>query len=95
MKTIKVVAKVLSLCAVKVEHAADLSREEIQALMYWCDHQSEILWDGMSLQEILNVYRVSAEYVSWEDWAQEDWKKAYKAWNSAVIDPGNKMMPRT
>ena len=62
--------------------------------MHWCDCQSESLWAAMSLQEILNVYRASAEYVTWEGWASEDWKAAHAAWNRAIIDPENKMIPR-
>jgi hypothetical protein len=93
-KTVKVDPKHLALCAVKADRAENLTREEAQILMNWCDHQSEDLWDGLSLQEILNVYRASAEMVDWEGWASEDWRAAYKAWNSAVIDPGNKMRPR-
>jgi hypothetical protein len=95
MKTIKVKPKVLALCAVKAERASDLTREETESLMRWCDCQQESLWDGMSLQEILNVYRVSAEWDRFEDWTEADWKSAYLAWNSAVIDPGNQMLFRT
>ncbi|WKT94529.1 hypothetical protein QYR01_10520 [Brucella anthropi] len=91
MKTIKVHPKLLHLCAVKVENAADMSREETAALMNWCDCQTESLWDHMSLQEILNVYRVSAEWDTWEDWAQDDPQDARYMWNKAVIDPENKM----
>lgn len=95
MKTIKVTPKALDLINVKSEKASDLTREETESLMRWCDCQQESLWDGMSLQEILNVYRVSAEWDTFEGWAEEDWKSAYRAWNSAVIDPGNQMLFRT
>lgn len=94
MKTIKVTPKALALIDVKSERASDLTREENASLMRWCDCQQESLWDGMSLQEILNVYRVSAEWDTFEGWAEEDWKSAYHAWNSAVIDPGNFMLDR-
>lgn len=56
-KTIAVPANILAHCFVKSERATDLSREEIMSLMSWCDCQHEDLWTGMSLQEILNVYR--------------------------------------
>jgi len=93
-KTIKnVPLKFLQLCTVKSEKAQDLTRDEICALMGWCDCQEDALWDSMSLQEILNVYRVSAEWDTWEGWASEDVKAAHKAWNRAVIWPGNKMQP--
>ncbi len=93
-KTVAVDPKTLSLCAVKADKAENLTRDETAALMAWCDCQSEDLWEGMSLQEILNVYRATAEYISFEAWADDDWRAAYKAWNSAVIDKGNKMKPR-
>jgi hypothetical protein len=95
MKTIKVTPKALALIDVKSENASDLTREETASLMCWCDCQQESLWDGMSLQEILNVYRVSAEWDRFEDWTEADWKSAYRAWNSAVIDPDNQMLFRT
>jgi len=91
-RTIEVPARSLALCGVKAELAANLTRDETTELMNWCDCQTEDLWEGMTLQEILNVYRVSADYVTWEGWAEEDRKAAYKAWNRAVIDAGNKMM---
>lgn len=95
IKTVKAVpASILALCAVKAERAADLTREEVSALMGWCDCQTEDLWSEMSLQEILNVYRATAEYDTFEGWAEEDWRLAYAAWNRAVIKTGNKMQPR-
>lgn len=74
----------LALCGVKARYASELTREETQALMNWCDWQDESLWDGMSLQEILNVYRVSAKYVSWQEWASESRAAAHGAWNRVV-----------
>lgn len=88
---ITVSPKALALCSVKSAKASDLTRDEAADLMAWCDCQTEDLWDGMTLQEILNVYRASAEYVTWEDWAMDDRRAAHKAWNAAVIAPGNKM----
>lgn len=95
MKTVKVEPRFLALCNVKAERAADLTRDEVGSLMSWCDCQREDLWDSMSLQEILNVYRATAEYDTFEGWAEEDWPAAYKAWNAAVIDKGNRMEPRS
>lgn len=90
-KTIPVTPEALRLCFVKAERAEALTREEIVALMSWCDCQREDLWENMSLQEILNVYRATAEYESFEAWAQEDRRAAHAAWNRAVINRGNKM----
>lgn len=92
IKSVQVSAKALSLCAVKAEFAHQLGRDETAALMAWCDCQAEDLWMDMSLQEILNVYRASAEYDTWSGWASTDRTAAHKAWNAAVIDPGNRMV---
>lgn len=91
-KTISVPPDVLALCFVKAERAEALTRDEVASLMVWCDYQREDLWTDMSLQEILNVYRATAEYDSFEGWAEEDREAAHAAWNRAVISPGNKMM---
>lgn len=90
--TIEVSDKALALCSIKARAVAELTREETQDLMSWCDFQTEDLWEGMTMQEILNVYRVSAEYVTWEDWADEDRKAAHKAWNRSVFSADNKMV---
>lgn len=94
IKTIIVKPEFMNLCFVKSSLASHLTREETASLMAWCDCQNESLWESMSLQEILNVYRATAEYETFESWAQDDWREAYEAWNSAVIDTGNKMKPR-
>lgn len=83
--------RALALCGIKSRYAQDMTREEAQALMNWCDWQDESLWEDMSLQEILNVYRASAEYVSWQAWCEESPRAAREAWNNAVIRSGNLM----
>lgn len=93
-KGVQVLDKVLKHCAVKAMYADQLKFEEIEALVIWCNSQSSDLWEDMSLQEILNVYRVTAEWFNFETWAAEDWEAAYAAWNAAVIDEGNQMTPR-
>jgi len=94
MKTVNASEKAIALCSVKSRKTEDLTQQETSDLMAWCDAQSSDLWDGMKLQEILNVYRVSADYISWEAWAIEDCRAAYKAWNKAIVDPGNKLISR-
>lgn len=95
-KTVDVAkANVRWLGVVTARSAADLSLEMIEVLVSWCGWQRSDLWDGLSLQEILNVYRATAEWDNFEGWAEEDWRAAYKAWNSAVINPGNKMQARS
>lgn len=90
--SIKVPAKVLALCYVKSEFAQDLNIDELRELVSWCNHQTESLWEDMTLQEILNVYRASGEYISWEGWCQEEPRAARDAWNRAIINPDNKML---
>lgn len=96
-KTIKITAQAqvlaLSRSSVKAQRAEDLTFREIADLVNWCNHQRSNLWEEMSLQEILNVYRVSIEWDTWEGWASEERGAARKAWDRAVISPGNKMAP--
>lgn len=91
---VEVSAKVIERCSVKAAYATDLTIEECEALVNWCNSQTSDLWDGMSLQEILNVYRATAEWDTFEAWASADWEAAHAAWNAAVIDEGNQMTPR-
>lgn len=84
MKTIKVDSKVLELMTIKSEKAENLTREETPFLMSWCDQQRESLWDELSLQEILNIYRVSGKWVDWECWFSDEPELAINGWNSAV-----------
>jgi hypothetical protein len=70
---------------------AKLNREQMADLMAWCDCQSESLWDGMTLLEILNVYHVSIDYTTFEGWSQEQGDKARKAWNRVVL-PDNRLL---
>lgn len=89
---VNVAPDALVLCSVKSAYAKDLTREETSSLMNWCDHQAEDLWDGMSLQEILNVYRVSAEWENFEAWAEQEGDVARFAWNR-VTHPHNHLAP--
>jgi hypothetical protein len=90
-RTIKLTEKQLQHSSVKAERVEDLTIDECRDLLNWCDWQSSDLWDGMTLQEILNVYRVSVEWDTWEGWAEENRPAAHAAWNSAVISLGNRM----
>lgn len=94
IKTIKLPESSLKWINIKVERASDMSIEDMGTLVNWCGWQDGNLWEDMSLQEILNVYRISAEWDTWEGWAEDEWPAAHKAWNKAVIDPGNKMEAR-
>jgi hypothetical protein len=89
----KTVAKLHNpeLCGVKARYAEDLTREETATLMNWCDWQNESLWDGMNLQEILNVYRVSSIWEDFQSWTEEEGDKARRAWNR-VVRPQNHLI---
>ncbi len=90
-RTVAIDAAKLEYIPIKVEDCRDLTRADAALLTRWCDCQAEWLWDGLTLQEILNVYRVSAEWDTWVDWTEEDREAAHAAWNRAVIQFGNRM----
>lgn len=94
LHTVEADPKAIALCSVKAARADLLTLEEAGDLAHWAGCQTCDLWDSMNLQEILNVYRASAAWGTWEDWAAVDWRAAYAAWDGAVIDPGNRMQPR-
>lgn len=75
---------------VKAEVVADLTLEDCRMLARWADYQASALWDGLTLQEILNVYRASWEWDTWQGWAEEEPDAARDGWNSAVA-PINQM----
>lgn len=77
------------LSAFKQRNANKLTKEEMRRLANWCDCQCEELWEGMSQQDILNVYHVSVEWMTFEDWFNEEQENALAAWNSAVQDKNN------
>lgn len=74
--------------SVKAIRPADLTVEELIDLAAWCEGQSSDMWTGMNLQEVLNVYRISAEWINWELWADEEGDVAREAWNK-VVRPEN------
>lgn len=92
MKTISLTPEQVANLPVKAERVADMTLEDCRMLARWAYYQSSALWDDMNLQEILNVYRASWEWDTWEGWSEEDRPAAHAAWNRAVIDPGNRMI---
>jgi len=66
--------------------AALLSRDEVQRLMGWCDRQRESLWDGMTLQDILNVWHISCQWDNFESWSEDEGDVARLCWNAVVKD---------
>lgn len=91
IKIVQVEDKVIALCTVKAAHVHHLTIEEVESLSNWCGHQTAELWEGLTLQEILNVYRASAEWDTWEGWVEEDWEAAYDAWDACIDRPEHKM----
>jgi hypothetical protein len=91
LKTVEVEPEVLGWCLIKAESVLDMTFDDLKRLENWTASQQSSLWDNMSLQEILNVYRVSAAWDDWEDWYDEEPNRAKMAWNEAVINPDNKM----
>lgn len=77
---------------IKSKVVGGLTLDDMRVLLNWCGWQDESLWDGMSLQEILNVYHVSNKWDTWELWAQAEGDIAREAWNAVVATHGNKMV---
>lgn len=71
------------------KNAAKLSLEDVARLVNWCSWQSSDLWEGMTLQDILNVYHASRDWDTFEGWTEEEGDVARIAWNKAVKDTGH------
>lgn len=84
MKTVKVNEDDLIHCFIKSAKAQDMSKEETDHLICWCDRQTESFWEYLTLQEILNVYRASAKWDTFEAWVQEEPDLALAAYNKVV-----------
>lgn len=77
-----------------ISDAENLYFEEISLLIEWTEHQDSRLFDGLTLQELLNLYRVSAEHGDIDAWFEEDPEAAVIGYNSAV-NPDNVMRVST
>lgn len=75
---------------IETQSADYLSRDDARALLNWTDCQGESLFADLTLQECLNVYHASSEYITFSDWLIEDEAAAVKAYNRAV-KPHNKL----
>lgn len=78
--------------AVKKRLAEDLTMGDVQILVNWTNWQASSLYEELTLQEVLNVYRVSSDWVTWQAWAEDDVKAACKAWNGVTL-PENHRSP--
>lgn len=67
-----------------ISDAGNLFFEEISLLIEWTEYQDSRLFDGLTLQELLNLYRISAEHGDIDAWFEEDPEAALIGYNSAV-----------
>lgn len=93
MKTIDVPEKALALIAIKARTVEAMDLDDLRALISWCEWQAECLWSDLSPQELLNIYRVSAEWTTWTAWCEEDEAAAVRAFNRAV-KPSHRLLRR-
>lgn len=69
---------------IQQSQAADLSRDDLAALVNWSNCQEPGLINDLTTQELLNVYRMSAEYDTVVDWLAEKGNFAVRAFNHVV-----------
>lgn len=67
-----------------IKDASELLFQEIAILFEWAEEQDSEFFIDLSLQEVLNVYRVSADYEDFEEFLDLNPEKAVVAYNSAV-----------
>lgn len=79
--------RVIDLCRVKAKLANKLTIDEVRGLVNWCDNQIGLLTDDLNLQQILNLYRLSAEWDTWEAWHNEDTHAAHAAYSKVKANP--------
>ena len=46
--------------------------DELRDAASWCGFERESVWDSMTAEQILTVYRLSADWISLSGWAEED-----------------------
>ena len=64
---------------IKTTKAGDMGPDDARCLLYWRDNTHEALVYGLTLQQLLDLYHASGEYVSLEGWLDEA-KGAAKAY---------------
>jgi hypothetical protein len=63
---------------IKATKAGEMSDHDARCLLNWRDWTHEELVYGLNLQQLLDLYHASAEYVSLEGWLEEDRKAPAK-----------------
>lgn len=65
-------------CALTLQQAASLTR--------WAEHQHGSLFDDdhVTIQQVLDVFHASIEWISFEAWLEEEPGPAIKAYNAAM-----------
>ena len=70
----------------EIKDASELLYQEIAIIFEWAEEQDSDFFVDLSLQEVLNVYRVSADYEDFEEFLEMNSEKAVEAYNSAVAE---------
>lgn len=70
--------------------ASELLFQDIVLLLDWCSMQDDNMFIDLSLQELLNLYRISHNWEDFDMWFNEEPKAALNAYNAAV-DESNRM----
>lgn len=52
--------------------AANLSADDTRCLLNFRDHTHETIVYGLTIQQLLDLYHASNEYISIEDWLGDD-----------------------
>lgn len=63
---------------ITVTNAGDMLPEDARCLLYWRDDTTEDFVYGLTMQQLLDLYHASSEYISLEDWLEEEAKAGVK-----------------
>lgn len=72
--------------------ASELTIEEVTRLTTWINNQASWIFEDATLQDALNVYHVSREWLDFEWWLDEEPENAMMAWNSVVSSEVKKFL---
>lgn len=69
-----------------IKFADDLIFEEICLLFEWAENHITNWFDGLFLQEILNLYRASADYTDLDEFSRDDPIGFVTMYNNSVAE---------
>lgn len=74
--------------SIKAEHTdpVNLNMQQLGLLVRWCSCQAPSLFDDLPLSEVLQIYHASIEWMTFEDWLEEEPLDAARAYNGIVSD---------